>query len=435
MIVRIGSNAAAVRRSASPPTAPAKPVVIAHPGRQHVYETVVAAQEGDLLQAFATGVYLGGQTPLSATVARARSAAPRSRLLRAAGNRSHPEIDHERVVSFLSYGLLARAVRGLPAGAQLERFVEWHCDAAIARWLTSLETAPRIVHGFEGGSLSTLRTARGLGATTVLDVPNAHEYVIAALNEEGDETNLRRVTERVQSERELAHILLAPSDFVVRCLTENGIARERIALVPYGVDPSGFAPKPRPTGGTFRVLFVGAVGLRKGIQYLLEAWSALNLPAAELLIVGGASAAGQRLLEKHTGAIRWLGQVARAEVHACFVASDVFAFPSLAEGSALVTYEAMATGLPVITTPNSGSVIRNGIDGLIVPPRDSQALAERMLLLHRDPDLRRELGLRARQTILEGYTWEHYRQRVRSVYDGVLRGHGPHQAPLIGTGR
>ena len=87
--------------------------------------------------------------------------------------------------------------------------------------------------------------------------------------------------------------------------------------------------------------------------------------------------------------------------------ADVFVFPSLFEGSAVVTYEALACGLPSVVTPNAGSVVRDGVEGFVVPPRDVEALAGRMERLGLDPDLRAEMAARARVRALE-FDWPRY---------------------------
>lgn len=410
-------------------------VVVAHPGRQHVYETVAAARDCGMLRAFATGLYFG--SGVTGALGRAvEQLAPGSEVARIVRHRRSAELAGVDVVSFPAALIAARALRRAPGLSEASLAAEWWVDRRIARWLAAARPAPRVVHGFEGGCLRTLAAARSVGAATVLDVPNAHEAVNEAFTSEGYRGSSPRLTRQVRAERELADRLLVPSEFVRSCLVANGVEPARIVHVPYGVDPAEFSPaEDNERSSRFRVLFVGLISPRKGVQYLLEAWHRLALRDAELVFAGSLGPGGGLLLRRFEGSFAWVGPVAHAELPALYRSAHVFAFPSLAEGSALVTYEAMATGLPVITTPNSGSVIKNGVDGLIVPPRDSQALAEKMLLLHRDPDLRRELGLRARQTILEGYTWEHYRQRVRSVYEGLLGGHGPHPTPLIGTGQ
>jgi glycosyltransferase involved in cell wall biosynthesis len=230
--------------------------------------------------------------------------------------------------------------------------------------------------------------------------------------------------DRVQAERELADWLLAPSEYVIRCLTEHGVPRERIVLLRYGADPEFFRPPAQPRrDGVVRVLFVGAVGPRKGIRYLLEAWHRLALPDAELVLVGSADRYERDLLQTQGDRVRWVDQASADVVRAWFQRSDIFAFPSLAEGTGLVTYEAMASGLPVVVTSSCDTVVRDAVDGFIVRPRDVDALAERILALYRDVDLRREMGAAGRRLIEEQYTWQHYRRRLAGLYRDVLEGH------------
>ncbi|MHB8471105.1 MAG: glycosyltransferase, partial [Gaiellaceae bacterium] len=117
---------------------------------------------------------------------------------------------------------------------------------------------------------------------------------------------------------------------------------------------------------------------------------------------------------------RWVGQLPRDEVRCLYGISDVFAFPSRIEGSALVTYEAMASALPVVTTVQSGSVVRDGVDGFLIEPRDVAALKMRLRVLHDDPQLRRTYGESGRRLIVSQYTWAHYRQRIATFYESLI---------------
>jgi glycosyltransferase involved in cell wall biosynthesis len=94
--------------------------------------------------------------------------------------------------------------------------------------------------------------------------------------------------------------------------------------------------------------------------------------------------------------------------------ADVFVFPSLFEGSAVVTYEAMACGLPSVVTPNAGSVARDGVEGFEVPARDVSQLAERMARLGNDPELRARMSAAARRRA-EAFDWPRYHQAVNAV--------------------
>jgi glycosyltransferase involved in cell wall biosynthesis len=102
--------------------------------------------------------------------------------------------------------------------------------------------------------------------------------------------------------------------------------------------------------------------------------------------------------------------------------------PSVEEGSALVTYEAMACGLPLIVTPNTGAVARDGVDGFVIPARDVGALQEKILYLYEHGDERRRMAESARQYVLENFTWDDYGDRIVSAYSKMIRLDAPQAA-------
>jgi glycosyltransferase involved in cell wall biosynthesis len=134
------------------------------------------------------------------------------------------------------------------------------------------------------------------------------------------------------------------------------------------------------------------------------------------------------LLVRYAGQLRHVGPVPSFEVHRWFQSSDVFVFPSLAEGSAYVTYQALAAGLPMITTLMSGSILRDGVEGFLVRPRDASAIADRLRILYNDPVRRSQMSRAARDSILQSFTWSHYRARVVSAYRAILEGKDPGSA-------
>ncbi len=109
-----------------------------------------------------------------------------------------------------------------------------------------------------------------------------------------------------------------------------------------------------------------------------------------------------------------LGRVSHSEMPALMAAADVFVFPSLFEGSAVVTYEALACGLPSVVTPNAGSVVRDGIDGFVVGPRDVEALAATMERLGNDRELRARMASAARARALT-FDWPRYHASLIAV--------------------
>jgi len=168
---------------------------------------------------------------------------------------------------------------------------------------------------------------------------------------------------------------------------------------------------------------VGVVGLRKGFLDLARAWRDLALPGGELLVVGQVHDEIVPLLKRYREdpTIRFVGHVSEGAAR-FYRQADVFALPSLVEGSAKTTYEAMAAGLPVVTTPNAGSVVRDGIDGFIVPIRDQDALKRRLLFLYENRDAARAMGGAARKRVGD-FSWETYEGRLIDLY-GELMGAG-----------
>jgi glycosyltransferase involved in cell wall biosynthesis len=401
-------------------------VLISQPVHQHAYETAVAAQRSGHLRWFATGLY---DSARGLADPRLRSWLPpgaRHRLERELRRRHHPALDPARVLSIPRYHLIAtgfaRSVGRRPwfPRAELERWAHYRFDEEVGRRLPRLPGID-VVHAFEGAALATLGAARRTGRIAILDVPSAHERYMRLVDQPP--------RPRIGQERRLADLLLAPSDFVVACLVEAGVPEDRVLKIPYGADPAVFRRGDHQRADDlFRAVFVGKIGIRKGVRQLLEAWRRLALPRAELLLVGDADDSGRALLQRSRGLYRLAGSPPRSEVHRFFQESDVFVFPSLAEGSAIVTYEALACELPLVTTPNSGSVVRDGIDGLLVGPGDVDSLCEAIRYLYDHPDVRRGMGAEGRALIERRYTWSHYHRRIGAAYAAVLDGGDPRRA-------
>ncbi len=217
----------------------------------------------------------------------------------------------------------------------------------------------------------------------------------------------------------LSDVVLAPSEFVQETIARLGGPVDRTALVPYGVDASWLAHTNEPQVG--RVLFVGTVGLRKGNHYLAEAARLLrerNVPC-EVRVVGPHQPDVIARPEFHGPT--YVGQVPRSEVVNEFSQADVFVLPTLSESFALVHLEAMACGVPVITTPNCGSTVRDGQDGFIVPIRDANALAAAIERVISDRTLRNRLSASAKERAAD-FVWKRYGERlVGAIHDAVSK--------------
>jgi glycosyltransferase involved in cell wall biosynthesis len=164
-----------------------------------------------------------------------------------------------------------------------------------------------------------------------------------------------------------------------------------------------------------RVLFVGGCSLRKGIPYLVEAFRRIGAPAT-LRLVGRTNEALFRRIGGLPRGVEAVGPKTGAALAAEYAAADVFVLPSVEDGWGLVTNEAMSAALPVIVSDHAGSaeVVRDGINGFVVPARDVDALAARITLLLGDAELRARLGGAARATAA-ARTWEAYGDERRAL--------------------
>ena len=275
---------------------------------------------------------------------------------------------------------------------------------------------------FDSVGLEILRAARSQGLRTVIEQSVApREMVFRLLAEEqqrfpGWEPGLPAAAEvaalvaREREEWALSDRILCGSRFVADGIEQCGGPAARAVVVPYGVDGRYSRHEPRTRGaGPLRVLTVGEVSLRKGAPYILEAARRLGRDA-EFRLVGpvglsAEAAAGFNAVAPLRGA------VARQAMRAEYDWADVFLLPSICEGSATVVYEELAAGLPVICTPNTGTVVRDGVEGFIVPIRDPGAIAEKLGYLMSRPALLREMSANALARS-QDYTLDHYRRRL-----------------------
>ena len=178
---------------------------------------------------------------------------------------------------------------------------------------------------------------------------------------------------RFLEEYELADLLVVLSETAADTFRVQGFPEEKLFYLPRGVDVERFKPGQRPE--VFRAIFSGALIERKGIHHLLEAWHRLNLPNAELWLVGSVHDEAKPHLKKFwRDNIRVVGFAQNPENY--LSQSTVHVFPSQCEGSAKVTYEAAACGLPQITTREAGDVVVDGVEGIIIPAGDVDALAD-----------------------------------------------------------
>lgn len=287
------------------------------------------------------------------------------------------------------------------------------------------------VYAYEDGAADTFQAARQQNILCLYDLPIPFYRTSRQIQAEEAElfpdlaTTLKVVREpawkleRKEREVQLADHIFVASSMTKRSLLDIGIAASKISVIPYGAPVDYFQPQPK-SHSDFRALFVGRVGMRKGVHYLLSAWQELHLPDAELLLVGVDEFAPGYLHRDWQG-VRHVPSVPHQQLSQYYNSADVFVFPSLVEGFGLVLLEAMACGIPIITTPNTAGpdIITDGVEGFIVPIRDNDALKEKLEWCYRHPQELKAMGRAARQQA-ERLTWDLYRQRLSTEVKEIL---------------
>lgn len=307
--------------------------------------------------------------------------------------------------------------------------------AAKKRWLDLLSARELrrggydCFHGWSGECYRTLVEARLRRIPTVMDVATWHRNKgVVKPNETKKERearmgdrgwkdwrkHLHATRQQHLAEYDLATVLLMPSEKSRETFQVAGVNDRKLHYVGRGVDIQRYHVAEQPPE-IFRVIFVGALIKRKGVHLLLEAWRKLNLPQAELLLVGSVHEEIQPALREFaTPSVKLLGFT--KSVPEELRRSAVFAFPSECEGFAKSTLEAAACGLPLIATKESGDAIVDGRTGILIPASDVEALAAALAHAANNRAQLQEMGAAARKLVEKKYTWDHYRERVLQGY-------------------
>lgn len=294
------------------------------------------------------------------------------------------------------------------------------------RWASALIDGSDVVVAFADFALTTLRRARRLGAVAIVERGSAHilDQIDIMAEEYGRcglpvPTQDPRMLARRLAEYEEADYIAVPSVFAFETYLRRGIPADKLIRVPIGVDLERFRPVSR-ADRVFRILSVGP-GVRKGTRYLMAAVERLALPGSEVVLAGGIDRDTERVLALYRGQYRATGKVGHADLHRVYSGASVLVVPSVEDGWGLVVNEAMACGIPVICSANTGAadMVRDGRDGFVVPVRDVDALADRIKHLYEHEDERRAMGDAARARVSE-FTWDAYGQRIESEYRRVI---------------
>jgi alpha-maltose-1-phosphate synthase len=308
----------------------------------------------------------------------------------------------------------------LPMG--LEHRLVWALDESQQRFIVRRLKECDVFIALSGAGLFGGRLTQRRGGRFVCERASTHiVWQREVLTEEYRRFSLpppffdQRLVEKELQEYEESDVIVVPSRFVWRSFVDRGADPNKLVVNPYGVDLGTFNKDPvQRNDDEFRVVWVGQVSLRKGIPYLLKAFRRLRHPRKRLFIAGAIHSdmcLALRTLPQER--VEFLGSMKKTQVRSLLNRCDAFCIASIEEGMAYATVEAMACGLPVVATHNSGAgeILQEGREGFLVPAQDDRVIADRLQQLADDPGLRLRMGELGRQRVHEIGGWREYGDR------------------------
>lgn len=386
-------------------------------GKWHFYDIVAAANEMGELNNFYTTIYFKNKWLVESAFGRKHHFS----------NRYSTFFPNEKVVANPFSELYPKFLQllHLKSDGQALRL---RCDM-FDRWTAKTMEPCKIFHSQDGFCLETAKRMKEEGATFICDrgIVSASylqnisktEYAKYGIKKEYADCY---IMDKCHEEHMLADCILVPTETVRQSLVKEGVSEKKIRIVPYGVDLCFFNDDEHIIidNSVFRILFVGEISFRKGCHYLLDAWKQLNLPNAELVLIGHIEKEFEVYLSQYKGAnYKLISYISQSELLQYYRNASLFILPSLAEGSARVIYEAMACGLPVVYTDMAGSIARDGIDGMEIPSFSSNDIIESINMFYMNPKMGHEMGMQGKEWV-KNYSKENYRNRIKEVYNYFL---------------
>jgi glycosyltransferase involved in cell wall biosynthesis len=297
------------------------------------------------------------------------------------------------------------------------RFNQWNSVSFDAWTRRVIEPCDAFI-AISGAGLTTGPKVQAAGGKFICDRGSTHQrFQDEVLAEEHRRWGVpytmpaSHILRREEAIYATADAITVPSTVAWRSFLAMGEPAEKVHVIPYGVRLDKFAPTERPPADSFEVLFAGQISLRKGIPYLLEAFSRLRHPRKRLTIVGGVQDDVRGLLARlPTENVAFTGSIPQTELATRMARSHVLALASVEEGLALVQGQAMACGCPVVATTATGAedLFTDGVEGFIVPDRNTAAFAGRLQQLADDSALQQRMSAAALERVKTLGGWDHY---------------------------
>ena len=239
----------------------------------------------------------------------------------------------------------------------------------------------------------------------------------------------KKIISKELREYEIADYIVVPSNFAKKTFLDRGFKEEKIISIPLGVDLKKFdickdSTQKRIRLNKFRIISTGRLSIRKGTHYLLEAFKSLNLDNSELLLVGDIDKNFNDIFNKfkHDKKIKHYKSQPEENLKDFYNISDIFVSCSLEDGFSMVQLQAMACGLPIISTYNTGAseLIDDGQEGFVIPIKDVNLLKDKINILYNNKELRSEMSSKSYLKAQNNLTWDHYGDKIIKFYESIL---------------
>jgi glycosyltransferase involved in cell wall biosynthesis len=411
-------------------------VVTVHRGARDSYQVTRALAEAGLLEALVTDLYW----PADRWWAQQMERFMPGKVSAALRGHSSEQVPSTAVSQCLGSGLPAQGLSKFPwTPFDWKRDIVRRCDRVLGERAGRLATesdAALLAYSYYGYSafshyagkqprmLFQLHPHPASVRRILQRERKLHPDCAASLDKEWELALPQEDFNRLVEEPAMADYHLVASQFTKKTLVDHGADADRVAVVPYGIDLERYVPRRSVewSARPLRVLFVGTLCQRKGIKYLLQALELLPKGSVELTVCGR-PVDDMALLRESRTPIRLFPSISAEGLLEAYQYTDVFVFPSLAEGFAHVLLEAMASGLPIIATDRTAApdLMRQGEEGYIVEAGKPAELAKNIEKFLQDPRRIWTMGRAARRRA-EEFTWARFRSSVAEFVGGVLNG-------------
>lgn len=402
-------------------------IIVAHPGRQHSFRVAKALNQAGLLFKYSTTVYDKKNSLVMKLVKLFLNKDNYSR----ASKRRCPSLEDNQVIQFCSLeGLLLLLLLRIDPRKYLYNKVARHMTRRFQRKLAKyiIKNDIDIVISYDTTSSLLFDILADQAPSVIKVLDNAHpnrHFLYKSYHENWESSGIFEPTltgflvdpEKAKyygEEIKKADYHIVASSYSQGAVEYEEIQSDKIYKIPYGVDGNKFVKSERAySKDSLNVLFIGEVNQRKGINQVLTVAKELYNKGFAFNIVGDGYKSAPELFSQFDKYVNFWGRVSFEDLLEQLKVNHVFIFPTMGEGFGLVLLEAMAAGLPVITTPNGAGydIVKDGYNGFVVPVGDVDAIKEKLSWLKEHPEELDAMSRNAINTARE-FTWDKYEKGI-----------------------